>query len=257
MPTDSKTPAIAIENLTFRYGNTPILNEINLEVQEKSFLALIGPNGGGKTTLLKLMVGLEKPTQGTISIFGEEPHKLYSKIGFVPQNTNFNSDFPITALEVVLMGHDCEKRPLFGYGKDEIGCAESALAQVGMVAYKNERIGALSGGQRQRVLIARALCAHNTQILFLDEPTSSLDAMGQQQIYDLLKEINAQMTIVVVSHDLEVILDYASQIGYINRTLTIHDAPNISRQTIINRLGITDGHLCEVDILNSLGRESG
>lgn len=249
-----KIPAISIQDVCFSYGNTQVLKNIHMEIEEKSFLALIGPNGGGKTTLLKLMAGLKLPGSGTVRIFGEMPQKHYSKIGFVPQNTNLNSEFPITALEVVLMGHECDKRPFIGYGKNEIRCAEGALEQVNMLAYKNERIGTLSGGQRQRVLIARALCAHNTRILFLDEPTSSLDATGQQQIYELLKEINSHMTVVVVSHDLEVILDYASQVGYVNRTLTFHDAPNATRESIMNRLGIKDGHLCEVDILNSLGQ---
>ena len=121
-----------------------------------------------------------------------------------------------------------------------------------MLEYKDSRIGELSGGQRQRVLIARALCADNTEILFLDEPTSSLDATGQHQIYELLKQLNARMTIVVVSHDLEVILDYASQVGYINRSLTLHDAPGITRESILCKLGISDGHLYEVEILSAM-----
>ena len=248
-------PAIFIQNLNFRYGKTVVLENINLEISENSFLALIGPNGGGKSTLLKLMVGLETPHSGRVKIFGETPKKLYSKIGFVPQNTNLNTNFPITSLEVVLMGHECQKRPFIGYGKHEVMCAESALERVGVLAYKNEKIGDLSGGQRQRVLLARTLCAGNTKILFLDEPTSSLDANGQQQIYDLLKELNSHMTVVVVSHDLEVILNYASHVGYVKKSMTFHDAPSATRDSIIHKLGIKDGHLCEVEILNTLGQK--
>lgn len=243
---------ISIRDLSFRYGNSSILEAINLEIRRGDFFALIGPNGGGKTTLLKLMSGLLSPSSGQITIGGKNPRDSYSRIGYVPQNTNLNMDFPITALEVVLMGHECEKRPFIGYGKHEIACAEGALAQVGMQEYGDQKIGALSGGQRQRILIARALCAHNTEILFLDEPTSNLDSKGQQQIYELLRQLNAQMTVVVVSHDLAVILDYASGIGYVNHALTYHDAPTQDRKTIMQTLGITDGHLCEVDILNSL-----
>lgn len=247
--------AITIRDLSFRYGKTRVLENIDLEVADKSFLALIGPNGGGKTTLLKLMSGLLKPSNGSVKVHGGSPESMYAKIGYVPQDTNMNSDFPITALEIVLMGHECEKRPLFGYGRHEVHCAEKALEHVNMLEYKDSRIGDLSGGQRQRVLIARALCAHNTEILFLDEPTSSLDVTGQQQIYELLKQLNAQMTIVVVSHDLEVILDYASQVGYINHSLTLHDAPGITRESILCKLGISDGHLCEVEILSAMGQK--
>ena len=247
-------PAVSIDNLSFHYDKTDVLENIYLELSENSFLALIGPNGGGKSTLLKLMVGLQAPSEGSVEIFGEIPRNLYSKIGYVPQNTNFNIDFPITALEVVLMGHECSKRPWFGYGKHEVSCAEKALGQVGMLEFKNSRIGSLSGGQRQRVLIARALCASNTKILFLDEPTSSLDKTGQRQIYELLKKLNEHITVVVVSHDLEVILDYATHVGYVNRSLTLHKDLNITRESIIKKLGITNDHLCEVDILTSLGK---
>lgn len=248
--------AISIQNLGFQYGNTPVLRGVDLEVAEKAFFALIGPNGGGKTTLLKLMVGLLEPREGSVRVFGDEPKKIYSHIGYVPQDTNLNINFPITAREVVLMGHACEERPLWGYGKHEVFCAEEALDHVGMLAYKSERISDLSGGQRQRVMIARALCAKNTKILFLDEPAASLDAQGQKQIYELLKRVSEQMTVVVVSHDLAVILDYATRIAHVNENVICHDAPRLTREMIIDSLGIQDGHLCEVDILNSLGSHS-
>lgn len=252
MPT-AETPAVSLNNLSFSFDRSSVLEGVNLEIAPQQFFALIGPNGGGKTTLLKLMAGLLTPQSGEVRLFGHPPKAYYSHIGFVPQNTSLNSDFPITALEVVLMGHECEKRPLFGYGKHEIACALGALEKVDMADYQDAKIGSLSGGQRQRVLIARALCADNTRILFLDEPTSSLDAKGQQQIYDLLKTMSESLTVVVVSHDLAVILDYATGIGYVNRTLTYHDAPTISRKSVMDSLDIHDGHLCEVDILNSLG----
>lgn len=250
----STQSAISLQSLGFSYGESLVLENIDLEIPEKTLFALIGPNGGGKTTLLKLMVGLLHPTVGEVRIFGGIPEKNYSYIGYVPQNTNVNLDFPITALEVVLMGHVCGNRPLLGYGKHEVACAEGALQRVGMTGFANEKIGRLSGGQRQRVLIARALCADNTKILFLDEPTSSLDTNGQQQIYALLKELSESITIVVVSHDLAVMLDYASGIGYVNRTLTYHDAPAITRDSVIDSLGISDGHLCEVELLSYLGK---
>jgi zinc transport system ATP-binding protein len=247
--------AISIKNLNFQYTNSPVLTDVNLEVAEKNFLALIGPNGGGKSTLLKLMTGLLKPTAGEVSIYGKSPEQYYSHIGYVPQNTNMNNTFPITALEVVLMGHECEKRSLFGYGKHEVACAEGALERVGMLEFKDEKIGLLSGGQRQRVMIARALCAANTKILFFDEPTASLDVQGQHDIYMILKEISKTITVVVVSHDLSVILDFATCIAHVNRTLKYHHAPSVTSEKIIEMLGIKDNHLCEVDILNSLGKK--
>ncbi len=203
------------------------------------------------------MAGLIEPNIGEVLINGKTPKELYSHIGYVPQNTNFNLNFPITALEVVLMGHECEKRAFFGYGKHELSCALGALERVGMFDYKDEKIGTLSGGERQRVLIARAICAHNTEILFLDEPTSSLDFKAQEKIYRLLKDLNEWMSIVLVSHDLSVILDYATSICYVNRKITHHDAPSFNQEAIRKRLGIKDNHLCEVDILNSLGSING
>ena len=136
-----------------------------------------------------------------IKVLGNDPCKNLSQIGYVPQNTNINVDFPIKVIEVVMMGHVGTKRPLFGYGKDEISCAMGALEQVGMQDYAQKKIGSLSGGQRQRVMIARALCAHPA-ILILDEPTASIDVAGQRDIYELLKLLAKSITVIVVSHDI-------------------------------------------------------
>jgi zinc transport system ATP-binding protein len=162
---------IKIKNLSFSYDKIDVLQDINLTIKQKDFLAIIGPNGGGKTTLLKLILGILQPKNGEI-ILQDGFNRV--NLGYVPQDTNSNIDFPITALEVVLMGHSTKKLQLFGYNKDEISCAMNSLAQVGMKKFSNSKIGNLSGGQRQRVLIARALCS-NPKILLLDEPTSSID----------------------------------------------------------------------------------
>ncbi len=173
--------------------------------------------------------------------------KNISSIGYVPQNTNVNINFPIKVIEVVMMGHVGHKRPLVGYKKEEIACAMGALEQVGMQKFANEKIGTLSGGQRQRVMIARALCAH-PKILLLDEPTASIDVDGQKQIYDLLKLLNKSITIVVVSHDISVILSYASKVAHINKKLTFHDISD--KQNSIPNAG---SHFCEVEMLQLLG----
>lgn len=241
---------IQIKNLSFSYHKQKVLEEINLEVEEKDFLAIIGPNGGGKSTLLKVILGLYPIKDGSIHTFGELPKKNLAKIGYVPQNTNVNTDFPIKVIEVVLMGHIGTKRPLFGYAKDEKACALGALAQVGMETYANEKIGSLSGGQRQRVMIARALCA-NPQILILDEPTASIDVEGQQQIYTLLKKLNQSMTIIVVSHDISVIIQYANKVVHINKRLSYHDVSGFQTTTHEN-----EEHFCEIELFNTLKGEN-
>jgi zinc transport system ATP-binding protein len=229
-----------------------ILEDINLSVEEKDFLAIIGPNGGGKSTLLKLILGINTLKKGSISVLGKEPSKSLTQIGYVPQNTNVNTDFPIKVIEVVMMGHVGGKKPLFGYGKDEIMCAMGALSQVGMEDFAQTKIGALSGGQRQRVMIARALCAH-PQILILDEPTSSIDITGQKEIYELIKKLNESITIIVVSHDISVILEYANKAAHVNKTLSYHDISD--KQKTFHTHG-TDGHFCEIELLQMLGAES-
>jgi len=244
--------AINIENLSFAYDKELILDNINLEVKELDFLAIIGPNGGGKSTLLKLILGVEKFTQGKIEIFNNKSQKNISLIGYVPQNTNVNIDFPIKVIEVVLMGHFSNKKPLFGYAKEERACALGALKQVGMEEYTESKIGSLSGGQRQRVMIARALCSH-TKILVLDEPTSSIDIKGQKEIYDLLKELNSYITIVVVSHDISVILEYANRVAHINKKLSFHDISN--KKETFHTHG-ENQHFCEVELLQMLGADN-
>jgi zinc transport system ATP-binding protein len=241
---------IEIKNLSFCYHKQKILENINLEVEERDFLAIIGPNGGGKSTLLKLILGINPVKDGSIKTFNELPKKNLSKIGYVPQNTNVNTDFPIKVIEVVLMGHIGEKSPLFGYGKEEKMCAMGALARVGMEDFANEKIGSLSGGQRQRVMIARALCAH-PQILILDEPTASIDVDGQKQIYSLLQELNYSITIIVVSHDISVIMQYANKVVHINKKLTYHNIEGLQ-----SNLNNQSKHFCAVEMFKQLKKDS-
>jgi zinc transport system ATP-binding protein len=243
---------IEIKNLSFAYDKQVILENVNLTVEEKDFLAIIGPNGGGKSTLLKLILGIITPKEGSISVLGKAPSKSLTHIGYVPQNTNINTDFPIKVIEVVMMGHVGTKRSLIGYGKEELLCAMGALAQVGMENFAQTKIGALSGGQRQRVMIARALCAH-PKILILDEPTSSIDITGQKEIYELIKMLNESITIVVVSHDISVILEYASKAAHVNKTLSYHDISDKKR--MFHTHG-DEEHFCEVELLQMLGSEN-
>ena len=235
---------LEIKNLFFSYEKQRVLEDINLDILANDFLAIIGPNGGGKSTLLKLILGLLKLESGKLI-----KHIKNDCIGYVPQNTNLNIDFPITALEVVLMGHKESKKRFFGYSKEDIKCAMNSLKQVSMEEYANKKIGDLSGGQRQRVFIARALCA-NPKVMLLDEPTASIDVKGQKEIYDLLKELNKDIAIVVVSHDISVLLNYAKNVAHINKNLVYHHLKNIEEQ-----ISVDDEHLCEVELLSALGKK--
>ncbi len=243
---------VSIDDLTFSYDTQTVLSQISLDVDERDFLAIIGPNGGGKSTLLKLILGILSPSHGEIKVFNKPPTQARAEIGYVPQNTNVNTDFPIKVLDVVLIGNTHGKKSMFGYTQEERKCALEALEQVGMKGYEKHKIGALSGGQRQRVMIARAICSR-PKLLILDEPTASIDATGQKDIYDLLKKLNKEITIIVVSHDISVILGYANKAAHINNTLTYHD---ISDKSHIFHTHDQSDHLCEIDILEMLGGES-
>ncbi len=234
---------ININGLFYKYHKTDVLENINLSIKNDDFLAIIGPNGGGKSTLLKLILGLLTPSIGEVKKFLKT-----NEIGYVPQNTNLNIDFPITALEVVLMGHTTSKKRLFGYSKEDKLCALDSLSKVGMKDFAHHKIGDLSGGQRQRVFIARALCS-NPKIMLLDEPTASIDVKGQREIYELLKELNKYICIVVVSHDIAVLLNYAKSVAHINRSLVYHSLENIQKN-----LTPENEHLCEVELLSALGK---
>ncbi len=250
---------ININNLSFSYDKDIILENINLTINEKDFLAIIGPNGGGKSTLLKLILGINKSKDDSIKIYDKKPIQNLQNIGYVPQNTNINTSFPIKVIEVVMMGHirtkseENKSNNIFnkyfkiGYNQFEKSCALNSLKKVGMEEFANKKIGSLSGGQRQRVMIARALCSH-PEVLILDEPTANIDVSGQKQIYELLKELNKSITILVVSHDISVILSYASKVAHINRTLTYHDITN-HKQNLKNN----NDHFCEVEMLQMLG----
>lgn len=217
-------PLVEIADLCFSYGSQEILTEIDFTVQPGDFVAVIGPNGGGKTTLIKLILGLLAPTKGTIRINGKPPGKGGTLIGYVPQQINHNLIFPATALDVVLMGrHDPGKRWSWSRNGHDREAAMAVLAKMGMERFVNRKITDLSGGQRQRVLIARALVT-DPELLVLDEPTASIDAKGQTDFLNLLKELNKDLTILMVSHDLLVASSYAKSIACVNKRLHYHSA---------------------------------
>jgi zinc transport system ATP-binding protein len=223
--------AIEVKNVYFKYEDTFILEEINFKVEEKDFVGIIGPNGGGKTTLVKILTGLLKPVKGTVEIFGKPASKQNNYIGYVPQLFNFDSNFPINVRDVVLMGRLKPGSLLAKAKNKDQQIVEECLAKVDMLQYKNELIGNLSGGQKQRVLIARALSVQ-PKILILDEPTASIDSKAGRNFYELLHKLNKEITIIMVSHDIGVISQYVKKIACLNKKLVFHSSKEISREML-------------------------
>ncbi len=212
---------VEINHVYFTYGDVPVLQDVNITIEERDFLAIIGPNGGGKTTILKLILGLLEPDKGTVRLFGRVPKQARRFVGYLPQLFRFDFDFPINVTEVVLMGRLGKKGVGKKYTKADIGVSLRALQKVGMENLGATEIGALSGGQRQRVLIARAL-ATEPRLLLLDEPVSSVDTQWQQSFYELLHDLNKDIAIIVVTHDVGVISTYFDKIACVNRKLYYH-----------------------------------
>ncbi|WP_232300385.1 metal ABC transporter ATP-binding protein [Desulfonatronovibrio magnus] len=209
-----------------------MLENVNLEVAAGDFVAVLGPNGGGKSTLIKIMLGILPLQEGQIYILGEIPGKAAHKIGYVPQHATSADKFPVNVLDVVLMGRLGSIGRFKKYKPQDYSMAEKALEHVGMEKLKNTLISNLSGGQKQRVLIARAL-ACDPEILFLDEPTASVDQSFHSRLYDLLNDLNRSgKTIVVISHDLSVLSSHAKSVACVNKNLYFHDSSEISQDML-------------------------
>lgn len=235
------TPVIEVSDLWYSIHGQSILENINLSVEEHAFLVLIGPNGGGKTTLLRLMLGLIRPDRGRIRIFGELPEKTMHRIGYVPQNVSSNLRFPITVKDVVLMGRIKTGWKWSRYDRQDRIAAETALRQVNMWEERYRRIDELSGGQRQRVYIARAV-AGDPEILFLDEPTANIDPNGQGRFYEILKHLNQKITIVIVSHEFLVLSSYVKSVACVSGSLFHHNASEITQEMV-------DMYHCPVELI--------
>jgi zinc transport system ATP-binding protein len=246
--------AVEVRNLYFSYEHQVVLEDVSLQVEAKDFLAIIGPNGGGKSTLLKLMMGILTPDRGEVLLFGKPPHINGTVIGYVPQETGHNLEFPITVLDVVLMGALRQRDGLKRYHRRLKEKAMDALKQVKMEAFANRRIAELSGGQRQRVLIARALCS-DPDILMLDEPTASIDFVGQREIFELLETLNQTMTIIVVSHDMSMVMGYAKHAVYVHKTAVMHTIDSHTRYQIKHQLQDHEGHYCGAEFWQDMGRK--
>jgi len=210
---------ITLENLCFSYENTPILENVSFTVDKGSINAIIGPNGGGKTTLLKLLLGLLKPSSGSITIENKTPFSMRDKIGYVPQATKVDPYFPISLYEVILLGQ-VEKAFLFSkYPKEIYQKADTLVELLDLQDHKNKSFGALSGGLKQRTLIARALLS-DPEFLFLDEPTASIDIENQKKVFSLLEHFKGKKTILMVTHDLEAIFKNVDKVLSCQKAVT-------------------------------------
>jgi len=222
---------VAIDTLSVIINGARILDNLSLSVSEGEFLGIVGPNGGGKTTLLKVILGLLQPVSGTVRIFGKSPRLARKRIGYVPQRLFFDRDFPVTVNDTVFMGR-LSSRGLFArYGKEDSMMVEQALETVGMTGLKKHLVGELSGGEIQRMLIARALVGQ-PDLLLLDEPTASIDPEMKTTIYDLLDRLHTSMTLIMVSHDTGAISQHVSRTVCLSCGMVTHGPGDITREEL-------------------------
>ncbi|MHC1636517.1 MAG: metal ABC transporter ATP-binding protein [Candidatus Methanospirareceae archaeon] len=222
---------VRLEDVWVRFDNVTVLESINLTVYEHDFLGIIGPNGGGKTTLLKVILGLIKPNRGKVSVFGCAPEYARRYVGYVPQYSPFDRTFPASVWDVVLMGRLGRTRIGRGYSEEDKRLARQALEMVEMFDFRKHPIGKLSGGQQQRVFIARALVAQ-PKLLLLDEPMASVDSAMQTELYELLEKLRQKMTIIMVSHDISAVSVYVNKIACLNRRLFYHNSKELTAEDI-------------------------
>lgn len=218
--------AVELADVWFAYNGVVVLEGINLTVGPNDFLSIIGPNGGGKTTLLKVIAGLVKPVRGTVKVFGQSPAHAGNLIGYVPQAGHFDRDFPISVFEVVIMGRLGKAGLGRRFGKKDREKAFWALETVALEEFRDRPLGSLSGGQQQRAFIARALVSE-PKLLLLDEPTAGVDAPRQTEFYALLQKLKREMAIILVTHDIGAVSKYVDKIACLNRRLFYHHAKEI------------------------------
>lgn len=234
---------VEIDSVSFAYERETVLENISLKVSKGDFLAVLGPNGGGKTTLLKLILGLIKPDKGCIKVFGEKPGKHSKKIGYVPQYSYINKNFPLSVMESVLMGLTKKKLFNFKYTETDKRRALETLDKVDMSEYSDRQIHGLSGGQRQRVLLARALLS-DPDLIILDEPTSNIDPYGKFCFFTFLEELSREKTIILVSHNINVIATKINRVACVNRFLYYNSEPVLTKEMVEILYGTHDEHVC-------------
>jgi zinc transport system ATP-binding protein len=233
--------AVELKEVSFTYHEQTVLEDINFTMDEEDFVAVIGPNGGGKSTLLKLILGLIKPDKGEVKIFGREPDKSRKLVGYLPQHSHFDPDFPINVFETVLMGR---YQGLFkNYTNKDEEIVQQALQDVDMYEYQDRQISRLSGGQMQRILIARAL-AREPQLLLMDEPMASIDPEMQNSFYQLISHLKDKMAMILVSHDVGTVSMHVDKIACLNRKLYYHGPAEEAAD------GLEEIYHCSIDLIS-------
>jgi zinc transport system ATP-binding protein len=244
-------PVLQCQDLDFGYDRHLILKNVNFGIPAGDFVCIVGPNGSGKTTLLKLGLGLVKPNRGTVRVFGQDPSRVAGRVGYVPQHPRLDPLFPVSALDVTLMGRLGSSRSWGPWQGNDRRRALAALDEVGLVDKSGQHFASLSGGQKQRVLIARAL-AGNPELLLLDEPTAGLDAHVEEGFYRLLQELNQRLTIVMVSHDLGFVSGFVRSVICVGKDVVVHPTSAITGEVIADLYGsdmrlVRHDHRCSED----------
>ncbi len=229
-------PVLQFSDLKFSYGNRTVFDRVNVRIPEGDFVCVVGPNGSGKTTLLRLALGLLQPSRGKIEIYGKTPHSNRGRVGYVPQHPKLDPLFPVSALDVSLMGCLGKTKGFGMWSGQDKKIALHALDEVGLADRKDDHFASLSGGMKQRVLIARAL-AGQPDLLLLDEPTAGLDAHVEESFYRLLQELNKQRTIVLVSHDLGFVSGFVKSVICVGKDVIIHPTSAITGEVIADLYG--------------------
>ena len=223
------TPAslVTLRNLTAGYDAQPVLRDINLTVYDRDFLGIIGPNGGGKTTLIKCILGLLPHTAGSIRFYQDGQSVDSLTMGYLPQYNSIDRKFPISVQEVILSGLSSKKSLISRFTEEHRLKAQTVIARMGLEGLEDRPIGALSGGQLQRALLGRAIVS-DPALLILDEPSTYIDKQFEARLYELLAEINHDCAIILVSHDIGTVLQQVKSIACVNETLDYHPAPEVT-----------------------------
>jgi zinc transport system ATP-binding protein len=217
----SAAAVVELEQVSFGYNTEPVISGVSLRVTEREFVWVVGPNGGGKTTLIKLILGLLRPRQGRVLVFGKQPTDARRRIGYMPQYVHLDPRFPFTVLDATIMGRLGCAPGLGRYRRRDREIALQALEQVGLADSARRSLRELSGGQQRRMLIARALAAE-PELLILDEPTANLDRSVERELFELLRRLNQSLTVILVSHDPAFVSDFVEDVVCVNRHVSIH-----------------------------------
>lgn len=221
---------IEFDNVSFAYGTVPVLSDVSFSIEKGHSVCIVGPNGGGKSTLIKLILGLLEPDDGKVTILGGEPDDARPQIGYMPQYIKYDQSFPASVMDVALMGRIGKGMNIF-YSQKDKNATMTALEEMGVADLASRPFNDLSGGQRQRVLIARAL-ACDPELLLLDEPTANVDPAVESHLHNILKQLTERITVITVSHDLGFVSHLVDRVLCVNRYVRIHPTSDITGEVI-------------------------